>query len=215
MQRRDALLRVATLMGGTLSAPTLIAVLEGCQKKTEQGGKETATGESAKLTADHQKLTDEAAETIIPKTSTPGAKEAGVGAFIVIMMNDCYPEKDRQHFMAGLESLDKAANDTYKNEFVSLKPAERTELLKKVEAEAHAQRDKQRQEAEQKKNQAQGAAGEEEKALPHYFFTLKELTLLGYFTSEPGATQALEYVFVPGRYEGCVDMKPGQKAWAL
>ena len=133
-----------------------------------------------------------------------------------MMMNDCYPQKAQQHFMTGLESLDKAANDTYKNGFVSLKPAERTELLMSVEKEAHAQRDKERQEAEQKKNQAQGAvASEEDKPLPHYFFTLKELTLLGYFTSEPGATQALEYVFVPGKYEGCVDMKPGQKAWAL
>ena len=43
---------------------------------------------------------------------------------------------------------------------------------------------------------------------------LRELTVLGYFTSEVGATQALAYEAVPGGYRGCVDLKPGQKAWA-
>jgi hypothetical protein len=43
---------------------------------------------------------------------------------------------------------------------------------------------------------------------------LKELTLLGYFTSEVGATKALAYEAVPGDYRGCVDLRPGQRAWA-
>jgi hypothetical protein len=48
----------------------------------------------------------------------------------------------------------------------------------------------------------------------HYFTLMKQLTLLGYFTSEIGATQALRYEAVPGRYEGCVPYKKGDKAWA-
>ena len=48
----------------------------------------------------------------------------------------------------------------------------------------------------------------------HYFRMMKELTLLGYFTSEIGCTQALRYVDVPGKYEGCVPYKKGDKAWA-
>ena len=48
----------------------------------------------------------------------------------------------------------------------------------------------------------------------HYFRMMKELTILGYFTSEIGATQALRYVAVPGRYEGCVPYTKGEKAWA-
>jgi len=46
------------------------------------------------------------------------------------------------------------------------------------------------------------------------FAMLKELTVLGYFSSEIGATQALAYDKVPGGYWGCLDLKPGQKGWA-
>jgi hypothetical protein len=48
----------------------------------------------------------------------------------------------------------------------------------------------------------------------HYFGMMKQLTLLGYFTSEIGATQALRYIAIPGKYEGCVPYKKGDKAWA-
>lgn len=211
MYRREALLRVAALMGSTLSAPTLAALVTACDKKTEQ---KAAAG---KFTPDLEKLVDEAAETIIPETSTPGAKAAGVGPWIVLMMNDCYPETDRAHFLEGISSLDQSARNAYKKSFVELAPAERTEVLKAVETEAVAYREKQRAEADKKKNDktASATAGTEpEKVMPHYFQTLKELTLLGYFTSEAGSTKALEYVPVPGRYEGCIDMPPGQKTWA-
>jgi hypothetical protein len=197
-------------MGSTLSAPTLAALVTACDKKTE---KKAATG---KFTPDHEKLVDEAAEAIIPETSTPGAKAAGVGPWIVMMINECYPERDRAHFLEGISSLDQSAQSAYKKSFMDLATGERTEVMKKVEAEAVAYRDKQKAEAEKNKTQNNGTAAAEgsEKPLPHYFLTLKELTLLGYFTSEAGATKALEYVPVPGRYEGCIDMPPGQKAWA-
>ena len=43
---------------------------------------------------------------------------------------------------------------------------------------------------------------------------LRELTILGYFTSEIGATQALAYDPIPGAYRGCITVATGQKAWA-
>ena len=46
------------------------------------------------------------------------------------------------------------------------------------------------------------------------FKLLKDLTLLGYFTSEIGCTRALAYEAAPGRYRGCIPLEPGQKAWA-
>jgi hypothetical protein len=53
-----------------------------------------------------------------------------------------------------------------------------------------------------------------ERIAPEPLGLLRELTLLGYFSSEIGATQALAYDAVPGGYRGCLDLKPGQKAWA-
>ena len=48
----------------------------------------------------------------------------------------------------------------------------------------------------------------------HYFRMMKELALLGYFTSEIGYTQAQRYVESPGRFDPCVPYTPGEKAWA-
>jgi hypothetical protein len=49
----------------------------------------------------------------------------------------------------------------------------------------------------------------------HYFSLMKQMTLMGFFTSKEGATKALRYVAVPGKYEGCIPYKKGDKAWAL
>ncbi len=216
MYRREALLRVAALMGSSLSAPTLAALMTACDKKADN--KQAAEGEAAdaKFSPDTERLVDEAAETILPQTSTPGAKAAGVGPWIVMMMNECYPTRDRAHFIKGINSLDQSAETAYKKSFLDCSAAERTEVLKKVETEAVADRKKQQEEAEARKKKDPNyyeANDFSDRPLAHYFLTLKELAMLGYFTSEPGSTQALEYVPVPGRYEGCIDMKPGQKAW--
>ena len=48
-----------------------------------------------------------------------------------------------------------------------------------------------------------------------FFQRMKELTVTGYFTSEIGATKALEYLPIPGKFQGCIPLKPNQKAWAL
>lgn len=216
MHRREALLRVAALMGSALSAPTLAALVTACDKKADNKQGDEAAATKAKFSPDTERLIDEAAETILPQTATPGAKAAGVGPWIVMMMNECYPDRNRAHFIEGINSLDTSADAAYKKSFLECSPAERTEVLKKVETEAVAYRKKQQEEADARKQKDPDyyeTNDFSEQPLPHYFLTLKELTMLGYFTSEPGSTQALDYVPVPGRYDGCIDMKPGQKAW--
>ena len=81
---------------------------------------------------------------------------------------------------------------------MKLTAAQKTELLSEVDKEAAAY-------AKDKKKEDPN----------HYFSLMKQLTLLGYFTSEVGATQALRYVAVPGKYEGCIDYKKGDRAWAI
>jgi len=217
LNRRDALVRVATLMGSSLSAPTLMAVMEGCQTKATKA-------EEASFTPDVMKLIGEITETIIPKTNTPGAKEAGVADFVKVMLTDCYKEKDRQVFFEGLNEIENDSQKAYNKSFVALNPTERTAVFKEVEKKAFAERtrrDEQAKKEQERIKQGLDKETSEHKSVPVqlqsplFYFTIKELTLLGYFTSEIGATQALEYVPVPGRYEGCIDLKPGQKAWAI
>ena len=180
MNRRDALARVALLMGGTLSAPTLMAMSDNFENSLAP-----AAGVFAFDVA-QMKLVAEMAEMIIPRTKTPGAKDAKVPAFIQLMLKDCYKPDAQKAFMDGLTKLNEDSKVAYKKTFLLATPAQRIELLTILDKE---------------KGQ--------------FWRMMKELTLLGYFTSEPGATKALAYVAVPGRYEGTTKLKPGQKAWAM
>ena len=44
---------------------------------------------------------------------------------------------------------------------------------------------------------------------------MKELTLVGYYTSEAGATEELTYEPVPGVWEGCVPYEDIGSAWSV
>lgn len=214
MNRRDAIQRVAYLMGGALSAPTMIAMLEGCKSNTA-----TEAATSFDLSTDYKSLVAEIAEIIIPKTSTPGAKEAGVGPFIEMMLKDCYSAAQQEHFVKGLDALEEESKKSNGGKkFLESTPEQQTAVLKKCEAAANDEAKK--NESAKKMVDSETGLTKETKgkteAPPTPFFKLmKELTLLGYFTSEIGCKQALAYVEVPGKYEGCVKMTPGQKAWAL
>lgn len=189
MNRRDALERVALIMGGTVIGGTIF--LEGC-KSSE---KKSVTGFS--LSDDQISFFDEVAETIIPTTNTPGAKAAKVGAFMNIMVADCYDEKDQKIFNESISKIDEASKKMNGKSFLDSNAAERTSLLSDLNKQLKKYNDTKKD-------------GEPN----HYFGLIKQLTLLGYFTSEIGATQALRYVAVPGKYQGCVPYSKGDRAWA-
>ncbi|WP_341224738.1 gluconate 2-dehydrogenase subunit 3 family protein [uncultured Arcticibacterium sp.] len=208
MNRREALNRVAILMGGAVSAPTIMALMEGCTPK------DTAST-PFNLSADYQSLVAEIAEVIIPTTDTPGAKEAGVGPFIETMLRDCYSDAQGEHFKKGLEALESKSKELG-GSFVSLSNEQKTEVLKAMEAAASTEKEeaKKVKEIDPETGKVKDDGKSAEKVTP-FFNIMKELTLFGYFTSEIGATQELDYVPIPGRYEGCIPLKEGQKAYAL
>lgn len=212
MNRRDALQRVAVLMGGAISIPTLIATMEGCKSKT-------AAESGFVLSKDYQSLIAEIAEVIIPKTDTPGAKEAGVGPFIETMLRDCYSEIQQNHFLKGLETVEEESKKLGSG-FVALKPEQKIEVIKTMQTKSNEEAAKNEEKAKQVDAETgivkENAKKKEEAEIPVPFFKLaKELTLFGYFTSESGATKALDFIPIPGRYEGCIKLEPGQKAYAL
>ena len=191
MNRRDAISRVALILGGTVVGAN--AFLTGCKSEDKK-----ADGAAANFTPDDAAYLDEIAETIIPATDTPGAKAAKVGAFMTVMVKDCYDEGDQKVFREGMDKINKAADKKFDKEFMQLSADERHKLLVEIDNE----------QKEYGKNRKKDDPN-------HYFRLMKELTLLGYFTSEEGATKALRYVETPGKYEGCIPYKKGDKAWAL
>ncbi|MBO9619050.1 MAG: gluconate 2-dehydrogenase subunit 3 family protein [Niabella sp.] len=219
MNRREALSRVSILLGGTIIGAE--AFLSGCK---------TAPSKTAAFSAEDIAMLDEIGETILPTTpDSPGAKAAQIGNFMKTIVNDCYTENQQKAFNEGVDKFKEACNTKYKKDFVSLTPAERTEFLTALDKEAkdYAKSDdyKKKKEAfdkqqdewvkaeEAKKNF--GASHLKESYPPHYFAMMKQLTLWGYFTSKPGATQALRYMETPGKFDGAYPYKKGDKAWAL
>jgi len=188
MNRREALERVAWIMGGVVVGGSLF--LEGCTREATKNVEQLFNPDMTDLLGD-------IADTILPPTDSPGAKEAGVGEFIPVMVKDCYTPEQQQIFLEGLDKFQQAAKDKFGRKFQDLNADERLELVNAVDKEAKAhQREK---------------AGD---VPDHYFHLFKQLTLLGFFTSELGATQALRYVQIPGRYDGDFPYKKGDKAWA-
>ena len=210
MNRRDALMRVATFMGTTISLPALADTLEASVARR------AATGKPVLFTADQDTMVAELADIIIPTTSTPGAKAAKVNEIIDVVLKDCYKEDDQKQFLAGLARTNQIAKGSFNKSFIECDNTQRIEVVKMLEQEAK----KQRAEMAAKPQNASGQQDvqmptEKRKSTTPFFVMLKDLTLMGYFTSEIGCTQALEYVAVPGRYDGCITLKPGQKAWAI
>jgi len=213
MNRREALRNVAVLMGGVLSATTLSVISEGCKTSDKKG---------ELFTAEQQSTITELADTIIPTTGTPGAKAAGVGSFIAMMIKECYPENVQKIFSDGLDDLDDRSKSKFSNSFVAIDSKQRAVVLQEVVDKVR--NDKEKGEKEKRSGRYGTATNNEggrtstapsAKKDPNFFQLAKELTMLGYFTSEIGCKQALVYTPVPGKWEACTDMKPGQKASAL
>lgn len=192
IDRREALRKTALLMGAAVSASALAGLLQGCK----------ATPELAYtpqfFTEDQARIVMEVAEIFIPKTDTPGAKDVGVPGFIDRILNECYKKEDQDRFIAGLTAFDQEAKTAYGDSFIYCKPEQQVELVLKVQAAALTE-----------------AKANKEAKRPFVLMT-KELTLLGFFTSEPGATQVLQYIAVPGAYKGCIPLKEAGngKTWA-
>jgi hypothetical protein len=182
INRREALKCAALMLGGSVIGAE--AFLTGCVAKNN---------ESTFLSDSDLLLLDEIGETILPESSrSPGAKAAQIGAFMKMMVMECYNEAEQKIFQSGLADVRQSALDKYHKDFLHISSEERFELLAGLDKVARSQ----------------GNNGQH-----HYFAMMKQLTILGYFSSEVGVTQAKRYDPIPGGYDGCVEYKDGDKAW--
>ena len=188
LSRREAIIRVSALFGGSIVGSS--ALLSGCASPD-------ARPVSELLSVSDIALLDEIADTILPETSSPGAKAAEVGAFISTMVADTYTAEERSIFLNGLDAIEDECLADYGSDFMAASNGQRTRLLTRLDQEQHSY-----------------MASRTADMPVHYFRMLKELTLTGYFTSEIGYTQAMRYVESPGRFDPCVPYSPGDRAWA-
>jgi hypothetical protein len=133
-------------------------------------------------------------DTILPATAPPGARQAGVHVFVDLALRDCYTPAEQQLFVEGLEALVAEGKARWGRPFEACSPEERHALLARLDAASYAP--------------DTGSRGS-------FIRILKDLTLVGFFSSRIGATEVLSYEAVPGTYRGCLDLGPGQKTWAV
>ena len=195
MNRREALQQVAWLMGGAISAPAVVGFLSGCAPKQD------ATWKPVFLSPERAALVAEVTEIMIPRTDTPGAKDIGIAALIDQMLKDVYPKIDQDRFVAGLDAFDSQARTEFGSPFLKLGSDKQKDMIRTVTETAMA--------AER------AYVGPAPMPRPFILMT-RELTLLGFFTSQAGASKVLQYNPVPGPYQGCVPLAQAGsgKTWA-
>src|SRR5579863_3246671 len=236
IDRREAIRLVSSLLGGAalVGGKALLAACERASFPLE----EATLGD---FTAKDIAFLDEIAETILPETKTPGAKAAKTGAFMALMVTDSYWPNEQKIFRAGMQKIDDAMKKANKISFMQATPAQRLAVLSALDCEQKRVMDARDAEERRKKGLAPlpveetatkvdpnlqdeqnedvpatglSAPGDTPKRAAHYFRMMKELALLGYFTSEIGCTVAQRYVEVPGRFDPCIPYTPGDPAWA-
>lgn len=208
MNRRELLKQIAIITGGAVIGGELFLTGRKIAPKTE-----------ARFTASNIALLDEVGETIIPATTTPGAKAAKIGEFMKVMVADCYTESQQSAFMQGIDDLDSSCEKMHGKSFMKCDAQQRKDFLISLEEEAKTFDSVKRiinktAELIENINRGQNKPPDFQESPRHYYTMMKQLTLLGFFTSETGMTETLRHVPVPGRYDGAVPYAKGEKAWA-
>jgi len=187
MTRRDALHRTAAITGIAISSSVGLGLLKGC----------TPSGKPAWppvfLKQEEISLISAIADIILPKTETVGALDVHVPEFIDLMLRDCFAIEEQNAFREGLSSFVTMVDKEYSDTFESFTPEEKIKIIEAEEARSAEHFDKTNNKT--------------------FYQTVRELTLLGFFTSETVMKNMLDYHPVPGRYEGCIPLTRDTKLY--
>jgi len=189
MDRREALKYTALSLGTALSASATAALLQGCSTPTGPDWSPQT------VSPDQAYFLEEVAETLLPATDTPGARDAGVAPFIDQLFTDWASAKSRQLFTVGIDQLRQALREKSGTDFTRLGKERRTAVLAEFNREALT---------------------EEVSAEQTFWLELKGNIISAYFSAQLIGTEVLAYDPIPGAYEGCIPLvENGGRAWSL
>ena len=190
MQRREAL----RLLAGAATLPLLSRDAFSLFQEVHQQLPQTA---ALKALDPHQNATVATiSELIIPQTDTPGAKAARVNEFIDLIVAEWYDQEEKSTFLTGLAGVDQHSQSSFSKNFVDCSNKQQIQILNDLDEEARVK-------SEPPPRRRVRNAPPEEKP---FFFMIKQLTLIGYYTSEIGFEQELHEEIIPARHAGCVPL---------
>jgi len=188
IDRREAIRRTAMIMGGAVTAPTMMGILNGCTVSNEPNWTPAFFDKNQAVTI------MDIVDIIIPTTDTPGALDVGVPKFIESMIQDVFKEEDRLKFLNGLADFQNSAKEKHGNSFVKLDAEVKLEIVSGLNGSS--------------------IKSSERNGMEWFYMTVKEMSVSGFCLSEAGATQVLKYDKVPGEYKACIPFEEVGKTWA-
>ena len=174
VNRRSAIRQLFCVSAGAFLLPS-------CMHDTS---KSSILLKNLSISAEQERMLQELAETIIPATTTPGAKDIYAHLFALRMLDDCYKKEEQQKFLSGMEQFRKRAKSELDDSFADAMPSKRQKFLTQIESEKTSNED-----------------------LSYFYSTAKRLTIQAYTTSEYYLTKVQVYEMIPSRYHGCVPVK--------
>lgn len=172
MIHRRSLLKQFVFMGAGM------AIIPSC---LSDKSKSSILLSKIKISADEEQLLAELCESIIPKTTTPGAKDISAHLFVLKMVDDCTSKADQDTFISGLSAFNDFSKTTVGKSFADGNTADRRKVLSAL------------------------IAGKDDASkLPAFFKTVKRYTIQAYTSSEYFLTRVQVYQLIPGKYHGCV-----------
>lgn len=201
MNRREALKTLSAMLGGSIALPIASGFLAGCGPSVP--GTNNEAWRPRALTARQNEIVTIIAERIIPQTDTPGAAAARVNEFIDLIVNDWFSTSEKKAFFDGMDAALAYCSERYKKDFTTCSDSEQTGLLIELENEYLANG----------KNSSLNNVLKNVSPRAEFLNTMKQFTLIGYYTSETGASEELR---VPpmGQYLGNEPFDENSRAWA-
>jgi hypothetical protein len=139
---------------------------------------------SIRIEPDDESMLAELAETILPKTDTPGAKDLSAHLFALKMVDDCYTKVNQENYIQGMKDFESYVTKKTGKSFIENSPAERQAIV--------AELDQQKA---------------DEKGTTYFYQSTKRLTIQAYSTCEYYLTKIRGYNIIPGKFQGCIPLK--------
>lgn len=204
MNRRKALQALGVAAGTPLLSSPFETLLEVGRAARGAG---QADGLQA-LSAEQASLAMELAEIILPRTGTPGATDADVVGFIDTLMAGWMSAEESASVAQGLAWVDQRAAQQHGRGFVACSAEQRLELVEQFDREvAELLAADEAAPADEYLEDPDGQPAPQ--APGHFFYQMKRLTMLGYFTSQPGMVETLRFNPFPGRWDPCMVLEQG------
>ena len=212
MTRRDAIKQTALVLGYAVSASAAAGVMAGCEAPAGE------TWMPSFVSPEEGEILAQIAECIVPRTGTgenamPGARDVNAHRFIDVMVKSYVRPKEQASFMEGLAQINTKSQAAHQKNFLELNSDQQNAFLVSIAKEEEEEMKKRKQGEEEMPGAEIGAT---EGATKGFFQQMKELTLLGYFSSEKVGKEVLNFDPIPSAYDGCIDISTvGNVNWAI